>query len=105
VSEIFVVQVEAAPDNVTNSDYEFGGAYINVYTTELDICKAIAIAEKEVIDAGWCVTRTVSAILNAEDDFQDEDSGLSYYRQALLDGVVVVVHTYPPEHVATGSLQ
>ena len=98
MTEIFVVQVEASPDGVTHSSNEFGGAYINVYTTELDIRNAIEIAEKEVVAAGWSVDRVVSAALNAPSDFDEEDSGLQYYKQALQDGIVVVVHMFPPEH-------
>jgi hypothetical protein len=95
--DIFVVQVEASPDGVTHSPDEFGGAYINVYTTELDIRSAIDIAEKEVVEAGWHIERVVSAALNTAADFEGEDSGLQYYEQALLDGIVVVVHIFPPE--------
>ncbi|KAF1710666.1 hypothetical protein CSC70_08435, partial [Pseudoxanthomonas kalamensis DSM 18571] len=82
---------------------EFGGAYINVYTTELNIRNAIDIAEREVVDAGWRTERVVSAALNTADDFSDEDSGLQYYEQALLDGVVVVVHAFPPQHTESDA--
>ncbi|QIL21091.1 hypothetical protein [Thermomonas sp. HDW16] len=98
MTEIFVVQVEASPDGVMHSTTEFGGAYINVYTTELNIRNAIDIAEKEVVEAGWRIERVVSAALNNAADFDGEESGLQYYEQALLDGTVVVVHIFPPEH-------
>jgi len=52
MKEIFVVQVEASPDGTKQSIDEFGGAYINVYTTELNIRNAIDIAESEVLEAG-----------------------------------------------------
>ena len=98
MNEIFVVHIEAAPDGVRQSLNEFGGAYINVYTTEIDIRSAIEIAEREVTDLGWRVDRVVSAALNAADDFPDEASGRQYYEQALVDGLVIVVHTFPPHH-------
>ena len=98
MTEIFVVQVEASPDGVTHSPTEFGGAYVNVYTTELNIRSAIDIAEKEVAAAGWRADRVVSAALNTFADFENEESGLQYYQQAIQDGIVVVVHMFPPEH-------
>ena len=101
MKEIFVVQVEASPDGTKQSIDEFGGAYINVYTTELNIRNAIDIAESEVLEAGWRTKRVLSATLNTADDFSDDDAGLQYFEQALLDGVVVVIHTFPPQHTET----
>ena len=102
--KIFVVQIEASPDGVAQSPEEFGGAFINVYTTELNIRNAIEIAEKEAAEAGWRVERTVSAHLAAEEDFAGEESGREYFEQALLDGTVVVVHMFPPVHAESDSL-
>lgn len=104
MTEIFVVQLEAIPDGVLQSADEFGGAYINVYTTELNIRSAIDIAEKETTEAGWRTERIVSASLASATDFPDEDSGKQYYEQALQDGVVIVVHIFPPEHAESDFL-
>jgi hypothetical protein len=104
MTEIFVVQVEASPDGVIHLANEFGGAYINVYTTALNIRDAIDIAEKEVVEAGWRIERVVSAALNSVIDFEGDESGLQYYEQALLDGTVVVVHIFPPEHAESDFL-
>ena len=104
MTEIFVVQVEASPDGVIHSDSEFGGAYINVYTTALNIRDAIDAAEKEVLEAGWRIERVVSATLSSAADFEGDDSGLRYYEQAVLEGRVVVVHIFPPEHAESDFL-
>ena len=101
--EIFVVQVEAAPDGISHSPEEFGGAFINIYTSELNIRAAIDLAEQEVIEAGWLPEKIISVALSSREDFPDEDSGLQYFEQTLRDGIVVVVHIYPPEQSETDS--
>lgn len=103
MKEIFLVHVEASPDGVINSHEEFGGAFINVYTTELNIRNAIDIAEREVKEAGWYLKRFISANTITAENFADDGSGLEYYEQALQDEVVVSVHTFPLKDVESVS--
>ena len=46
----------------------------------------------------------LSAALRFAADFEGDDSGLQYYEQALLEGRVVVVHIFPPEHAESDFL-
>jgi hypothetical protein len=104
MKEIFLVHVKASPDGVLKSHEEFGGAYINVYTTELNIRNALDIAEREVEKAGWHTMRVIYANSITAENFADDDSGLEHYEKALQDELVVTVHTFPPQNVESESL-
>ena len=94
MDSIFVVTVEASPIRGTDRFFKFGGAYINVYTTSKTEADAIAVATTEVRDAGWHLDAIDEVNLVTRGDLTDTDSGLEYFEQALLDGIVVVVHTF-----------
>ncbi len=87
--------LDAQPRPGTEAFVKYGGASINVYTTELSEAAALSIAEQEVSDAGWQVRSIDETFLLARGDLVDAPDGLAYFEQALLDGVVVVIDTYP----------
>jgi len=94
---MFVVTVEASPLPGSDKFLEFGGAHINVYTTASETeAEAIAIATAEVRDAGWQPDAVNEINWVTRDDLTEPESGLEYFEQALIDGIVVVVHTFPP---------
>ena len=47
-----LVMVDALPQPGTSAFAEYGGATINVYTTELSEQAAVAVAKREVTEAG-----------------------------------------------------
>ena len=95
---MFVVTVEASPPPGSDKFSEFGGAYINVYTAASETeAHAIAVATAEVRDAGWHPDAVDEVNWVTRDDLTEPECGLEYYEQALIDGVVVVVHTFPPD--------
>jgi hypothetical protein len=97
MDSIFVVTVEASPLPGTDGFFKFGGAYINVYTASKTESDAIAIATTEVREAGWHLDAIDEVNLVTRGDLRDTDNGLEYFEQALLDGIVVVVHTFSPD--------
>ena len=95
MERIHVVIVDASPLPSTAAFAEFGGATIAVYTTEESEEGAIAIAAQEVVEAGWQVRFIEDTFLLTREDLVEAPEGLQYFEQALLDGIVLVVHTYP----------
>ncbi|WP_119718501.1 hypothetical protein [Cognatilysobacter tabacisoli] len=88
--------VDALPQPGTPAFAEYGGATINVYTTELAEQAAVALATREVAEAGWQLqTVDETYLLTRADLAEATPEGMSYFEQALLDGVVVVIHAYP----------
>ena len=94
---IYVVTVEASPIPGYERFFEFGVAYINVYTTSKTEADAIAVATVEVREASWQLDTIDDVNFATCGDFDDLESGLEYFEQALIDGVVVVVYTFPPD--------
>lgn len=76
-----------------------GGACINVFTTTAQEHEALDVARRAIGEAGWKL-EAIEQIdwytrANCDDVFRE------YYDQALIDGTVVVIHTYPPEDDTT----
>jgi hypothetical protein len=91
-----LVMIDALPRPGTQAYAEYGGAMINVYTTELAEQPAVAVATREVTEAGWQVQSVEETYLLTRNDLAHAGAdGTAYFEQALLDGVVVVLHTYP----------
>jgi hypothetical protein len=91
-----LVMVDALPQPGTPAFAEYGGATINVYTTELSEQAAVALATREVTEAGWLLQAVDETYLLTRTDLADATpEGVAYFEQALLDGVVLVIHTYP----------
>ncbi|MGO4221085.1 hypothetical protein AB4Y64_04420 [Lysobacter sp. TAF61] len=91
-----VVMVDALPEPGTQAFAGYGGATINVYTTELSEQAAVAIAARKVAEAGWQLQAVDETFLLTRPDLVNATpEGVDYFEQALLDGVVMVIHTYP----------
>lgn len=98
-----MIMVDASPLPDTAVFAEFGGATINVYTTEESEAEALAIATQEILEAGWQVRFIEDTFLLTRGDLAATPEASQYFEQALLDGIVLVVHTYPaaPEETDT----
>jgi hypothetical protein len=93
---LYAITVEALP--VPGPDFEpVGGAYINVLTTAPTEKEALEVASHEVVEAGWRLSSIDSVAWVTRADYADDATGLEYFEQALIDGIVLVIHTYPPE--------
>ncbi|KRG67548.1 hypothetical protein [Pseudoxanthomonas dokdonensis] len=91
-----LVMVEALPRPDTPAFAKYGGATINVYTTELSEHAAVELATREVAEAGWQLQAVDETYLLTRAELPEATpEGVAYFEQALLDGVVVVIHTYP----------
>lgn len=95
MERVRVVTVDAAPMPGTTAFAEFGGAIINVYTTEESEAGALAIATQETLAAGWQARFIEDTFLLTRGDLAAAPEASQYFEQALLDGLVLVVHTYP----------
>jgi len=94
---LYVVTIDALPLPGSDEASSFGGAYINVYTTDQSEAAALMTAGREVAEAGWQSHAIESVSFVTRQDFDEDSEGLAYFEQAQLDGIVVVVHTFPIE--------
>ena len=93
---LYVVTVEASP--LPGPDFEsVGGAHINLYIAAATEPEALDIASREVAEAGWRFDSLDQVTWVTRADYTDDDSGLEYFEQALIDGIVLVIYSYPPD--------
>ena len=94
---LYLVTIEALPNAGTEDFEEFGGAYVNAYVKEASEEAALAVAQREIAEAGWSCKAVESVVYVTHEDYADDDEGIESFKQALLDGVVLDFHTYPVE--------
>ena len=90
----YIVTAVATPVREPVTPDDAAGAYINVYCTVATPEQALEVARREVAEAGWTWERFDAMSWAVADDFADNPEGLEYFEQVLIDGVVVVVHTW-----------
>jgi hypothetical protein len=86
----YEVQLLPGTDNFTVNS----SAFANVWVEATSEQQALAVASGEVQDAGWLIESLESVHPNVREDYADDDSGLEYFEQALIDGIVLVFHTW-----------
>jgi len=94
---VYVITIRAVSSD-DSASIEAKGACINVYATAPSEAEATNLALKEMAAAGWRCLNVDGASLRTREDYATDSSGLEYFEQALIDGVVLVVHTHPVEH-------
>jgi citrate lyase beta subunit len=94
---LYVVTIDALPLPGTEAADSYGGAYISVYTTDESEAAAVSTASREVAEAGWQSRDIQSVTFVTREDFEDGSDDLAYFEQAQIDGVVLVMHTFPNE--------
>lgn len=89
-----VVTIDALPRLGTEAANSYRGACINVYAVEQSEVAALSTTDREVAEAGW-VSRSVERVSYVRrEDFEAGSDGLAYFEQALIDGVVLVLHAF-----------
>ena len=95
---IRVVELEATPAPGSPSANSATGAFVNVYVQASTDLQARRRAVREVNEAGWKALTTNSVSVVTAESFPTVESGREYYEQCLIDGIVLVFHTWKHEH-------
>jgi hypothetical protein len=98
-----LLEIDARPMRSADTFAKYAGAFVNVFCVELTESAALGIASAELAAAGWEIHAVESSKLVTSSDFDAEPYGRRYFAQALIDGVVLVIHTYtsPPDGMST----
>lgn len=85
-------EVEPLPgsENITTAS----GAFANVWIDATSKEEALRVSAREVLSAGWTILSLETAHEVTRKDYADDTSGLEFYDQALIDGIVLVFHTW-----------
>ena len=92
--QLYVVRYQVQPLPGSDNFAHCTGAFVNVWMAAATEQEALAIAAKEVNDVGWSIESLGSVHPTTRDDYSEDDSGLKYFEQALIDGVVLVFHSW-----------
>ena len=95
MQDVRVVRVEARPNPDSPEFDEVGGAFVMIYTTADSESGALAVASSEIAEAGWSILTVEDEYVLTQDEAQDIPEVFPYYEQAVVDGIVLVFHTYP----------
>jgi hypothetical protein len=91
---LYVVRYEVQPLPGTDNFAHSSGAFVNVWTEAASEQQALAVAAREVQDAEWRIESLEAVHPTVREDYADDDSGLEYFEQALIDGIVLVFHSW-----------
>lgn len=92
---VFLLRFQASP-LTDRSAGDVGGAFINCWVQRDTMADADETARKLITDQGWIITEEVEAA-EVRREQVDEESGLEYFEQCLIDGEVAVFYSYPIE--------
>ena len=91
---LYVVRYEAKPLPGSESFASCSGAAVNVWVDVSTEQQALARAAQEVQEAGWSIESLKGVFPITRDDYSEDTTGLEYFEQALIDGIVLVFHTW-----------
>jgi hypothetical protein len=103
-ASLFIVTITARPTLQLEGFAELGGAYVNCWIDAPGEAEAVAHAEAEVRAADWIVVTVDSVRSVTSKDYADEITGRAYLEQAMIDGVVLVFHTWSLDSNARSDL-
>ncbi|QRP63828.1 hypothetical protein I6J77_17320 [Rhodanobacter sp. FDAARGOS 1247] len=70
------------------------GAMVNVWVVAPTEQQALDRAAQEIQEAGWRIEVLDAVFVVTREDFSKDNTDLEYFEQALVDGIVLVFHTW-----------
>lgn len=95
--QLFFLTVVARPARDSAEAGEFGGAYVNCWIDEASEEAAVSRAQAAVRDTGWILESIKDIAVVTRDTYDDQEEGRECFEQALVDGLLLVFHTFPNE--------
>ena len=94
-ASIFIVTLTARPTEQVEGYAKLGGAHVNCWIDANDVADAVTQAENGVRAAAWTPETVESARLVTAKEYVGDTAGREYFEQAIIDGAVIVFHTWP----------
>jgi hypothetical protein len=95
--ETYLVTYEVRPTEMNADATGVGGAFANCWVVADSLSMAEAAAVQHLEETGWGIIKAMATEIETADDL-DEDTA-SYFRQSQIEGLVCVLHTFPPEEL------
>jgi hypothetical protein len=93
-----LVELEAKPLRGSPNEAQATGAYVNAYVYAESDQAAMAIAQHELVAAGWTSSESGTIQIIEPESLPQSEPAHGYYHQCLTDGIVLVMHTWREEH-------
>lgn len=85
------------PKPGTKEASECGGAFVNCWIQRPTEDEASERARFMLESNNWIVNELKESREVTEDYYEDESEGMEYFKQALIDGEVLVINSFPLE--------
>jgi hypothetical protein len=95
VGEMFLVTYDARPSDSNPERDDLGGAIVNCWVVADSLDSAVLKTQEHLVESGWVIVDRVTAETARADDHDHN----AHFRQAHVDGLVAVFHTYPREEL------
>jgi hypothetical protein len=90
-----VYHVQPRPD-LEDAD-DVGGAYVSCWIEADSLKQAEQIAKQEIGDLRWDILEKDDSFEIDPKTYTPDSDGFEFYQQALIDKIVLRIHTYPIE--------
>jgi hypothetical protein len=87
--------IEVIPEKESSAYSKYAGAHIACWINLAKSKEANQKAIELIVRSGWSIVKVIEEKEVFADSYSLEDDGLEYFEQALIDGEVCVVHTFP----------
>jgi hypothetical protein len=91
--QMFLVAVEVRHRELDNFE-QAAGAFINCWLLANSKAEAETRARREVKEIGWMPTKDLTVTRVHREDYEGNSPAIEYFDQAVLDGIVIVIHTW-----------
>ena len=95
--DMFLVTYEVRPTEMNVDAPDVGGAFANCWVVADSLATAESIASRHLEDTGWGILSAIGGDLKTAEDLAEGTE--AYFRQCKIDGLVCVLHTFPPEEL------
>jgi hypothetical protein len=92
VGTTFFLNYELRPGELNPEKNEIGGSFASCWIVTDSIESALRTIHDELVENHWSVVRQLEADAVTEDDHDN-----TYFRQAQIDGVVILFQSFPPD--------
>jgi hypothetical protein len=93
--KMYLITYRGKPTSKSPEAKQFGGGYINCWIKQRKFEKADAMARSGIADNNWKIETLEEAYQVTRKNYSNDDDGLEYFEQALIDEIVFVYYTYP----------
>lgn len=95
--KMFYFLFDVRPKPGTKEAVESGGAFVNCWIQRQTENEASERARFMLEGNNWIINELQESREVDEDYYLDDSEGMEYYKQALTDGEVLVINSYPLE--------